>query len=250
MLLLAAGAFAQEQPVVNPHATAADREAGAKMFRSHCAPCHGPDGHGGYGPNLAAGVFFHGKTDADLYRNITEGIPGTAMPGVFFDGNQAWQIVAYVRSLSANATHGPTGGVRTRGEELFRAEGCNGCHSVKGEGGDRGPDLTGIGAQRSAEYLKRAIVEGNGAVPVRYWVANVSLTDGTKRSGFVLNQDTYTIQLLDFERGLASIPKSRCKGIAVSRDSIMPKYKGKLPDRAIDDLVAYLSSLKPEAEAQ
>src|SRR6266702_63860 len=98
-----APAFAQE-PSVNPHNTAADRAAGARIFRSHCAPCHGTKATGGAGPNLTTGVFFHGGADADLYRNIGQGIPGTAMPDQFFDGTQVWQIVAYVRSLSERGT--------------------------------------------------------------------------------------------------------------------------------------------------
>src|SRR5690349_4475103 len=104
LLLAAAGAFGQQTEVRNPHATPADVGAGAKIFRSHCAQCHGSKGEGGLGPNLTAGVFYHGGTDADLYRNITDGIVGTAMPSTFFDGTQAWQIVAYVRSLSQTVT--------------------------------------------------------------------------------------------------------------------------------------------------
>ena len=48
-------------------------------------------GEGGRGPNLRTGVFFHGGADADLFRNITDGITGTAMPGVFFSPDQVWQ---------------------------------------------------------------------------------------------------------------------------------------------------------------
>src|SRR6266571_5213891 len=105
LLLVTAGAFGQEAEVKNPHTTAADIAAGAKIFRSHCAECHGLKGEGGRGPNLQTGVFFHGATDADIFLNITDGISGTAMPGVFFSRDQVWQMVAYVRSLSS------TGGV-------------------------------------------------------------------------------------------------------------------------------------------
>ena len=98
LVLVCALAACGDKPVVNPHATAADRAAGAKIFRSHCASCHGLKGTGGLGPNLTTGRFFHGDSDADLYDNIGGGIPGTAMPGVFFDGTQVWQIVTFVRS--------------------------------------------------------------------------------------------------------------------------------------------------------
>src|SRR6266566_5142755 len=64
---------------------------------------------GGRGPNLQTGVFFHGATDADIFLNITDGIFGTAMPGVFFSRDQVWQVVAYVRSLSSGGVNRPAG---------------------------------------------------------------------------------------------------------------------------------------------
>src|SRR6266851_9061873 len=99
ILLIASSAFGQEAEVRNPHTTSADMAAGARIFRSHCAECHGLKGEGGRGPNLQTGVFFHGNTDSDIFGNITDGIVGTAMPGVFFSPDQVWQVVAYVRSL-------------------------------------------------------------------------------------------------------------------------------------------------------
>src|SRR2546425_6829389 len=119
LALLAAGACGQEAEVNNPHTTPADVAAGAKIFRSHCAECHGFKGEGGRGPNLQTGVFFHGATDADLFRNITDGIAGTAMPGVFFSADPVWQVVAFVRSLSQRGTGGPSQD-NSRGAKLFR----------------------------------------------------------------------------------------------------------------------------------
>src|SRR6266567_5518134 len=109
LALLAAVACGQEAEVNNPHTTPGDVAAGAKIFRSHCAECHGLSGEGGRGPNLQTGVFFHGDKDADLFRNITDGITGTIMPSVFFSRDQVWQIVAYVRSLNQSGGGRPPG---------------------------------------------------------------------------------------------------------------------------------------------
>src|SRR4029077_6310423 len=76
-----------------------DVAAGEKTFRSHCAPCHGMHGEGGRGPNLASGRFYHGSSAADLLKNISEGIPGTEMPGLFYMEDRIRQIIAYIRSL-------------------------------------------------------------------------------------------------------------------------------------------------------
>ena len=61
LLTAAVGVFGQMK---NPHTTAADVAAGAKIFRLHCAECHGLHGEGGRGPNLTTGVYYHGAADA------------------------------------------------------------------------------------------------------------------------------------------------------------------------------------------
>ena len=229
---------------MNPHDTPQDRTAGAKIFRTHCAPCHGSKATGGTGPNLTTGVFFHGGTDADLYRNISGGIPGTAMPDVFFDGTQVWQIVAFVRSLSERAAPEAARGNAAHGQQLVRDKGCLGCHLIRGEGGAKGPDLSLIGSQRSASHLRESILDPSANVAKEYWVAKILTTDGASYTGFVMNQDTYAVQILDFSRGLTTVSRSRFKDFGIDRSSVMPSYKDKLSDSELDDVVAYLLSLQ------
>ncbi|MCP5112639.1 MAG: c-type cytochrome, partial [bacterium] len=66
--------LAQEPEVRNPHTSAKDVAAGGRMYRSHCANCHGTEGEGGRGPNLTSGNFRHGGSDQDLYTTISDGI--------------------------------------------------------------------------------------------------------------------------------------------------------------------------------
>lgn len=235
LLLLASGLPAQET---------AELAAGARMFRSHCAQCHGSKGQGGAGPNLTTGRFFHGSSDQDLFNNITNGIPGTAMPGVFFDTRQVWQIVAYVRSLRQHGVATVSGNPR-RGAELFREQGCGGCHLVRGEGGVKGPDLSTIGSERSPDYLRESILDPNAKVSPEYWTAQITLNDGASHTGFMMNQDTYAVQLLDFSKGLVSLPRSSFRSFEIQKTSAMPAYKG----NEVEDLVSYLASLKRQEEA-
>src|SRR3712207_431087 len=97
LFLLALTAAAQESGSVGPTSqlptSPADIEAGAKTFRSHCSPCHGLKAEGGRGPNLATGIFHHARTDAELLQVISDGIPGTEMPGLFYSPDRVWQIV-------------------------------------------------------------------------------------------------------------------------------------------------------------
>ena len=243
-LLALASTLVAQTPVRNPHTTPADRAAGAKIFRSHCAPCHGLRGTGGLGPNLTAGAFYHGSTDSDLYTNISEGIVGTAMPGQFFDGTQVWQIVTFVRSLNQSQAAAPTKGNPTHGAQLFKEKGCSGCHLVRGEGGVRGPDLSNIGSQRSAEHFRESMLNPDAKVAPEFWVAKIVARDGGSYTGFVMNQDTYMVQILDFSRGLQSIPRENFRDFGIDHSSAMPSYKDKLSETELDDLVGYLASLR------
>ena len=93
--------------VVNPYTSPEHEQAGAKLFRSQCAGCHGPDGTGtGAGASLASGTFVHGDSDEAVFRTISKGVPGTTMPAFSFSGLQIWQLVTHVRALSI--AHGAT----------------------------------------------------------------------------------------------------------------------------------------------
>jgi putative heme-binding domain-containing protein len=227
-----------------------DVSAGARIFRSHCAECHGLKGEGGRGPNLSTGVFFHGNTDADLMRNISDGIPGTAMPGVFFSPVQVSHLIAYVRSLSQSGAASPPPGDSANGAKLFREKGCVGCHLAGGEGGYRGPDLSTIGSQRSVEHLRQAIFDPDATVLRAYWVAKVTLENGATHAGFLRNEDTHTVQILDFSQGLISLSRHDFRKFEIDKHSIMPSYQGRLTGDEANDLVAYLWSLKLQRRPQ
>ncbi len=230
--------------VQNPRTSAADVASGAKTFRSHCAPCHGYNGTGGLGPNLAAGRFYHGSTDEDLFNNISNGIAGTEMPGLFYSADRVWQIVAYIRSLSSAEQAAPPGDAK-RGEEVFASKGCSRCHQVDGQGGELGPDLSQIGASRSAAYLRESIVKPDAEVSPRYWRVSFEDGQGRKVQGFLLNEDTYTVQLIGMNGALESYDRAGLKDFSIDKRSAMPSYGGALSSRELDDLVAYLWSLRP-----
>jgi hypothetical protein len=59
-----------------------------------------------------------------------------------------------------------------------------------------------------------------------------------------MNQDSYAVQLLDFEAGLQRVERGDIKDFGIDRGSIMPSYKGKLSEAELDDLVAFLASLE------
>lgn len=242
LALFAGLLFAED--VRNPHTSPADVAAGAKTFHSHCSPCHGYQGEGGRGPNLAAGRFYHGSSDADLLKNISEGIPGTEMPGLFYNADRVWQVVAFIRSLSANSIKPP--GDPDAGARLFPSQGCAGCHRIRGEGGALGPDLSGIGAARSIDNLKESIVDPSAQVQPLYWTVSFEDASGKTVKGFLLNEDTYTVQLIDRGAALHSYEKAAVKNYTIDKHSAMPPYRDKLSSQHLNDLVAYLWSQRPQ----
>ena len=68
--------------------------------------------------------------------------------------------------------------------------------------------------------------------------------DGRTISGRRLNEDTFTIQLIDANERLVAIDKSEIKQYEKAAASTMPSVAGKLSGDEIADLIAYLLSLK------
>jgi mono/diheme cytochrome c family protein len=68
--------------------------------------------------------------------------------------------------------------------------------------------------------------------------------DGTIINGRRLNEDTYSLQIIDDRERLHSLVKADVREYTISKTSPMPSYKGTLSDEEIADVLAYLLSLK------
>jgi len=252
--------FAQEK---NPYAGDLKiAKLGEYQFRLNCAFCHGLGARGGgRGPDLTRPQKRHGNSDAEVFHNIHDGIPGTAMPaatnggiGVGMSDEEIWQVVTYLRSAQLKAPAKPEGNA-AHGKELFNgAAGCSTCHMMEGKGGRLGPDLTSVGASRSTEYLveslrnpsrrlAQGIFEAMKEFPQEYESVSVVTADGTKLSGVVLNEDQFTLQMLDTREQLHLFDKDKLRSFEKRRESAMPAYNQKtLSDKDLQDLIAYLQS--------
>ena len=245
--------LAQSQPVVppsaetNPFTSTGDVAAGAAIFRQHCAGCHGAEGRGGGAPAINTGEFRHGETDLELYTIISQGIRGTGMPYSFFDDKQLWQVLGYVRSLAAGASRQQLAGDAASGKEIFHGKGnCIGCHLVGTEGGRLGPKLTGIGTVRTTEHLRTSLEDPNAAVPPAFYMVRGTNKDGKKISGRRMNESSFTVLFIDYQENLVSVKREDISGYEAVPESAMPSYKGTLSDAELDDVVAYLTTLKRE----
>ena len=68
--------------------------------------------------------------------------------------------------------------------------------------------------------------------------------DGAIINGRRLNEDTYSLQIIDDHERLHSLVKADLRELTISKMSPMPSYKGKLSDDEMGDVLAYLLSLK------
>lgn len=224
-------------------ATPADVEAGARLYSANCTACHGANGDSLAGVDLRRGPFRRGTSDEDLTRTITKGIPGTAMVPVKLSESETSQIIAYLRSMG-DFKSGLTGlGRAERGRLILEKQDCLTCHRVAGKGQAFAPDLSAIGAVRSADALERTLMDAlRYATPHRYIRAVTA--QGRVVHGRRLNEDTFTIQLVDDSNRLVSLSKTELREFTVVKNSRMPSYAGKLSAAEAADLVAYLLTLK------
>jgi putative heme-binding domain-containing protein len=247
-ILLLASIAACAQTTVNP--LAGDPEAaagGGAAFRPYCTPCHGVHGEGGRGPDLTRGVYPAGDKDPDLYRTISNGIPGTEMPGFAGDFREEdiWRIVAFLRSIARHDAAGIPGDP-AKGEKLFRGKGgCGACHVVNGQGGRMGPELSRIGPQRSLQYLRESVLEPSKDVSPGYGTVTVIRRDGSRLVGVERGFDNFSAQFMDVAGNYYSFLKSDVTSASRENRSLMPDNYGRLfKSEEIDDLLAYLVSLR------
>jgi putative heme-binding domain-containing protein len=222
-----------------------DVELGFTLFNANCITCHGANGDSVPGINLRTGQFRRISTDDDLNRLIQTGIPGTAMPPGRYSTAELGGLVAYVRSMKDfDAARAGTGDA-SRGETIFEEKGnCTSCHRVNGKGSRVAPDLSDIGAVRSPDALRQSLVDPSASMlPMNRPVRAVT-RDGKVILGRRLNEDTYTVQLIDKDERLVSLIKSDLSEYSISPTSTMPSYKDKFSTAELDDLIAYLRRLK------
>jgi len=241
-----------ESPI--PKQTPNDLVHGRRLFQGQCARCHGMDGAGGTGPGLNRSVLTRVYDDQALFSVIKEGIPGTEMPRAWqMIDDEIWQVAGYVRSLGRTARVALPGEPE-RGKQLYETKAqCARCHIVRGRGSSLGPDLTEIGARRGVSHLRSALLNpGSNKVRdssgyISFLVIRVVTQDGHEVRGIRINEDTFTLQLRDADNRVHSFRKQELKELTREpRETLMPSFQTVFSPSEIDDLIAYLASLRGE----
>jgi len=238
-------------------------KAGEYEFRINCALCHGLGAHGGgRGPDLTRTQKKHAHSDAEMFQVISNGIPGTVMPangtngqGVGMTDEEIWQIVTYIRSVEVRASANPAGNA-AHGKEVFYGDAnCSLCHMIEGKGGRVGPDLTAVGGSRTraaiidsvrnpSRRLAWGLTESTKEFPQEYETITVVTADGKQIKGVALNEDNFSVQMIDASEQIYLLEKDKLRSFHKSRESFMPQYNSNvLSDKDLEDIIAYLTGV-------
>jgi cytochrome c oxidase cbb3-type subunit III len=243
-----------EKIIANP----VELAKGQRIFEQQCVTCHGPKGEGERGPTLAQPNLPRASDNQTLMTIIARGLPGTEMVGGRLRPGEAPLLAAYVRHLGRMPIE-KVPGDPAKGAELFKTKGaCLTCHTLEGQGTSAiGPDLTDIGARRSPAFLRRSLVDPGADVPQSYQPTRTEISmpqnfsfirvktkDGKELGGVRVNESTLSVQFRDMTGAIWSFYKSELASFEEGKGSPMPVYAGVFTPTEMDDVIAYLVSLR------
>jgi cytochrome c oxidase cbb3-type subunit III len=222
-----------------------DIALGAKLYASRCITCHGAQGDAIGGVNLRSGKFRKVVTDRDIATFVRAGSPAAGMPPFALDDTDMAGIIAYLRNMNTFDTATVKSGDPARGRAVFEGKGaCMTCHRIGRTGSRVAPDLTDIGSIRSAGSIQRSLLDPTSQMMPINRPVHLVMKDGTVVNGRRVNEDTYSVQVMDDKERLRSILKSDVRDYTIAKTSPMPSYAKTLTADELADLLGYLLSLK------
>lgn len=133
-----------------------------------------------------------------------------------------------------------------KGKAMYAATQCLSCHTMQGEGGIVGPDLTQLGTRFSPQDILVATIDPSAEISDQYAATNIYLKDGSSVVGRIINEDanTYFVSQNPFAPNvIREIPKTEVTDTKVSEVSVMmPGMINRLNPEELKDLMAYLVS--------
>ncbi|CAH0996135.1 hypothetical protein EMA8858_02265 [Emticicia aquatica] len=131
-----------------------------------------------------------------------------------------------------------------QGKSMYAAVTCSRCHSMQGEGGNIGPDLTQLATRFSKKDMLEAIIDPSKTISDQYAATQFQLKNGQSIVGRLTNedQDTYFVSQNPYSpEVLIKIPKKNVASSKLSAVSTMlPGLINSLNEEELKDLVAYL----------
>ena len=232
---------------------------GEKLFRKKksCFACHQLEEEGGLvGPDLSrAGFSYTPEWIFTWIGNPQSVKPNSKMPNLGLDNEECRAITAFLASLEGNGikkqwdVYLSGSGDPVKGKKLFfDSEGkanCGKCHTVNGEGGKVGPQLSFVGTSRTKAFLLESILKPKAVITSGYSSILILTKKGNFITGVKRNEDDSSIDLMDKEGNALHIPKDEIKKYKTQKISIMPgNFKDILTQDEVRHLLAYLDTLK------
>ena len=260
LLLACATGFGLAQQAANPFVGNAQAIGqGADLYSKNCTACHGATGGAGeIGPAIVSAEQADRRTDAQILTTIRNGVAGTPMPA--FAGKIAdddiLRVAAWLHAMRGTAIDNPTPGNVAAGEAIFFGKGgCASCHMLRGRGGLTAPDLSNIAGIRKTVSITDALTKpqhhiyGDGGShldslpPMDTWLpAHVTTAAGRNFDGVLMNQDSFSVQIMGDDNRLHLFDRSGLKKFTVESKSRMPTdYDKRLTPDEFRDLLAFLT---------
>ncbi|MEO6803194.1 MAG: c-type cytochrome [Granulicella sp.] len=130
-----------------------------------------------------------------------------------------------------------------KGRSLVQKKSCTTCHRVEGQGSYQGPNLNNLGATRTPEQIRASLVTPSPQVLPQNRKIRLVTSDGKIVSGKILDQDGFTIGLIDSSDHLVTYQKAGLRQFTIIESNPMPSYET-MSAQDLNDLVRYLSSLR------
>ena len=271
LAILPAQAQRRQAPVGPPNPFWGNAQAvtdGEQIYNQHCTACLGVNGGSGeIGPAILSDTEgLRGQlSDGEIVDVTRAGVPGTVMPawtGRLAD-DDILKIGAYLHSLRGTAIDNPLPGDVAHGQEIFFGKGqCSSCHMMNGKGALKGPDLTNIAAERKSPQIVDDLTKaqhkiyGDGGAHLRalptmdtYDPVHIVLKTGKPLDGVLLNQDSYSVQMIGYDNELHLLDRADIKTVTKNPALMPTDYDKRLTKDEFTDLMAFLSRQGRKAPA-
>ena len=218
-----------------------DIAEGGALYQRRCMACHGPDGDAVDGIDVALlGVT---TRDDDFLRTIIQGIGDSQMGPSGLTAFEAGTVSKYLRFIAGDRIMAADGDPN-KGQSLVESSHrCLDCHMINGRGSLIAPDLTRIGSVRRSAELRDSLLDPNAEIRIENRYVDVHLNDGAIVGGRLLNQDSFSVQILTTDERLKAISKSDLDRLEFV-DSPMPSFAGRFTPQELNDVVRYLTGLR------
>jgi putative heme-binding domain-containing protein len=131
-------------------------------------------------------------------------------------------------------------GDAAKGKLIFQQQ-CAKCHRHNGEGGNVGPDLTGMAAHPKSELIVH-ILDPSRSVEGNFVSYTVATTDGRTLTGLLASETRTAVDLLDTEGKTQRVLREDIDELVASKKSLMPEgFEKQIPPEGLADLLEFLT---------